>query len=392
MRRRGDLPFDVGLDLLRTRRETSGRDIEDRLFPERGPGVASGPVPGQVREYPDSYRGSCRPRLGALGRENAAWSSIVRKLGGCHADAVCMRRHVKLSIFTLCLLSACHGGSVNVESAAADGPSAPDPRVVAAAWSHALLQGPLPASLEWVRPESRALLVRHPEVIERVRNRVAALGEVSLLEVVVRGERAALFAPKTPAVEPILLLLVDGEWRVDVVEVEKSYAQAASGRLDAPANTRNPYRRLAPPSARAMKSDLGEIDLYAEPIEDVIARLGRADDPASKLRLAEILLRNCWLVDEAVDQFEAAIRMQGQRVSMDRFADFASNAGVPDRAIPIAVEFEVMSERVLAGLHQRAKRYDKSQIYIERIMSRAMGPQSGVAVGLPASPGAPAEP
>ena len=303
-----------------------------------------------------------------------------------------MRLHVKLSILTLWLLTACHGGSVNVESAAADGPAAPDPRVAAGAWVRALLEGPPVASLEWVRPESRALLVRHPEVVERVRNRVAALGEVSLLEVVVRGERAALFAPKKPAVEPILLLLVDGEWRVDVVEVEKSYAQAAAGRLDAPANTRNPYRRLAPPSARPMKSDLGEIDLYAEPIEDVIARLGRADDPASKFRLAEILLRNCWLVDEAMDQYEAAIHLQGQRVSMDRFADFASNAGVPDRAIPIAEEFEVMSERVLAGLHQRAKRYDKSKIYIERILSRASGPPSGVAVRPPTIPAAPAAP
>ncbi len=236
------------------------------------------------------------------------------------------------------------------------------------------------------------MLVRHPEVVERVRARVAALGEISLLEVVVRGERAALFAPNKKAVEPILLRLDDGEWRVDVVEVEKSYALAEGGRLDPPANKQNPYRRLAPPPARSMKSDLGEIDLYAEPIEDVIARLGRADDPTSRFRLAEILLRNCWLVNEAMDHYEAAIRMQGQRISMDRFADFASNAGVPDRAIPIAVEFEVMSERVLAGLHQRAKRYDKSKIYIERIMSRANRPQSEVPVSLPTSPAAPVEP
>jgi hypothetical protein len=316
----------------------------------------------------------------------------VRKLGARRTDSVCMRQHALPWILTLGLLAGCQGRSVNVESTAADRPSAADPRVVAAAWAHAVLEGPPAASLEWVRPESRALLVRHPEVVERVRERVAALGEIPLLEVVVRRERAALLAPQKPDVAPILLLLDDGAWRVDVVEVEKSYASAAGERLDPPANTRNPYRRLAPPPARQLKSDLGEVDLYAEPIEDAIARLGRADDPKSRFRLAEILLRNCWLVDEAMDHYEAAIRMQGQRVSMDRFADFASNAGVPDRAIPIAEEFDVMSDRVLAVLHQRAKRYDKSTIYIERLMSRGAAQQPGIGVRPPTTPAALAEP
>jgi hypothetical protein len=83
--------------------------------------------------------------------------------------------------------------------------------------------------------------------------------------------------------------------------------------------------------------------------------------------------------------------MQGYRASMDRFADVASKAGVPDRTIPIAEPFEVISERVFPVLRKRANRYHKSTIDIERILSWFSDFQSGVAVCLPASPVAPVE-
>lgn len=312
-----------------------------------------------------------------------------------------IRRLAWLLVFSL--LTACQGDSAHDVPVALERPAPPDPRITAAAWAHGLLDGAHDDSLEWLRPESRALLVRHPELLERVRQRVAALGDVQGLELVMRRERAALFLPDEPEIEPILLLLDDGRWLVDVVEVEKSYAPAIAGRLDPPANPENPYRRLVAPPARPMKAELGEIDLYGEPIEDAIVRLGAADDAPSRLRLAQILLRNCWLVDEAMDQYDASIRLQAKQYWLDDYAHFASSAGVPDRAIPMAVAYDVMSDRVLAILHQRALRYDKSTFYIERLASRvpdlppaagpAQMPQSAVAP-MPgaSSPAAPTQP
>ena len=58
---RVDFPFDVRLDLLRTRRDTPGRDIEDRLFPEISPLCArSRQLKGdvRVRHAPDSFASS----------------------------------------------------------------------------------------------------------------------------------------------------------------------------------------------------------------------------------------------------------------------------------------------------------------------------------------------
>ena len=281
-----------------------------------------------------------------------------------------MTRHLLSWTLVFVLLSGCQGESLREASRANEIPTAPDPRPAAAAWAEALRQSSPGASFAWLRPESRALLGRHPELIDRVRSRVAALGEVAGLELVVRRDRAALFSAKKPEVEPILLSLDDGKWQIDVVEVEKSYAPAIAGRLDPAANPENPYRRLVAPPKRAEKAELGEVDLYGEAIEHAIARLGEAKDAASHLRLAEILLRNCWLVDEAMDQYDKAIELQAKQYWLDDYARFASAAGIPDRAIPIAVAYDVMSERALAMLHQRAKRYDKLQIYIDRMMTR----------------------
>lgn len=314
-----------------------------------------------------------------------------------------MRNHRPAWFLVLSLLTACLGESVHGVPVAIERPAAPDPRITAAAWVRALREGTPDEALESLRPESRALLVRHPELLERVRRRVAALGDFAGLELVVRRERAALFAPNEPEVAPLLLLLDDGQWLVDVVEVEKSYAPAIAGRLDPPANPKNPYRRLVAPPARMMKSDLGEVDLYGEAIEDAIARLGEAKDAPSRLRLADILLRNCWLVDEAMDQYDAAIQLQAKQFWLDDYANFASSAGVPDRAIPMAAAYDVMSDRVLAMLHQRAQRFDKSTFYMERLTTRtpdlppAPGPAPtsprpvGPVPGVPI-PAAPAQP
>lgn len=43
----------------------------------------------------------------------------------------------------------------------------------------------------------------------------------------------------------------------------------------------------------------------------------RAPEERRRSRLADILLRNCWLVDEAMDQYVAAIRQLEQRLSMN---------------------------------------------------------------------------
>lgn len=279
------------------------------------------------------------------------------------ADPPAMNHRARSWVLVGLLLAGCRGGGT--PSGMDSGGRHPEsPVVVAVAFANALNSAEPSAALEWVRPESRALIVRHPEVLARMQSRVAELGDPAALELAVRREHAALFDPAKPSVPPLLLRLDEGGWEVDVVEIEKSYAPLPELQPRM-LNTRNPYRRLVTPFERQAFSDFGEVDLYAEPFEEAIARLGRAEDFESKTRLAEILLRNGWLVDEALDVFEEVARNQPEDFAPTRrFAEVAMVVGSPERAVALVERFGPESYLLRSQIYSRTGRSELVEKYI----------------------------
>ena len=233
--------------------------------------------------------------------------------------------------------------------------SSADPHATRVAWEAALAANDLAAAQALLRPGSRVLVARKPEVISATRFTAA---EAKLAQ---RGDYAAFVAPKTL---PLLMRREGDAWRIDLVEVLKSYMPTAAGNASPPANGDNPYARLAPPPKRALIAYLAEEDLFAEPVEDALTRLAKLADPFSQTRLAEILLRNCWLLEDALDRFEAVARTDATDYGpTKRFARRAWAVGFPDRAIELAQRFEPESYQELGDLHARAGRFEESQRY-----------------------------
>jgi hypothetical protein len=279
---------------------------------------------------------------------------------GRHAQRI--RRTTFAAGFVL-LAAASHG-----QSAAGVAPG--DPARVARELLSALQGGEVEKSVVLLREGSRAFATRNPARVVQLLGGATA-PEISSWRRVVRREWAVLTPPVGRQALPILLHYEDGAWRVDLVEMAKSYAPPVANGLDVAANTKNPYARLAAPPKRTWSFDLGEEDLLAEPVEVAIARLRNAQDPASQKRLAEILLRTCWLVDEALAVYERVARAEGASFDeTERFARLAWAVGQPDRAVPLSERWEPESAGLLADLHARAGRFEISQKYRWQEMER----------------------
>ncbi|HME73416.1 MAG TPA: hypothetical protein VKM54_26670 [Myxococcota bacterium] len=82
------------------------------------------------------------------------------------------------------------------------------------------------------------------------------------------------------------------------------------------------------------------------------------------LRLAEILLRNCWLVDEALPHYEEVLRLAPDDWGIaSTYAKRAMFLGIGDRAIPALKRFGPKADRLLGDIHAQAQRFDQSQDY-----------------------------
>jgi hypothetical protein len=238
---------------------------------------------------------------------------------------------------------------------------------------------------------SRVHLARAPRAAGAEAARLAELDAAAPLRLVVVGDRAALIPRRTKArsTRPVLLERVAGTWRVDLVEAEKSFEPDAAGGLRFRYDG-SPYLAVLGLSypRSVVEGELEPVDLFGEDPASAIARLEGVRSPASRLRLAEILLRNCWLVDAALPLYEEAARSAEDPWPFARILGYrALVVGQPDRAIPLLEPLEPRSDRLLGLLHRRAGRLDVWQHYERRsllehlehkgILERVPSPEAG---------------
>jgi hypothetical protein len=219
---------------------------------------------------------------------------------------------------------------------------------------------------------SRIHRARAPHVEGADAARLAELDAAAPLRVEVVGEHAALIpAKRNRTTRPVLLERVDGTWRVDLVESEKALEPDERGGLRLRYEG-GPYEAvLASAYPRPHYSgELAPVDLFGEDPAAAIARLQGVQTSASRLRLAEILLRNCWLVDEALPLYEEAVRGAEDGWPAARtFGERALLAGKPERAIALLEKYEPESDRLLGDLHRRAGNFERWQFYVRRSLA-----------------------
>ncbi len=219
---------------------------------------------------------------------------------------------------------------------------------------------------------SRVYLARAPRPSGAEATRLAELDAAAPLRLRVAGERAALVPhAHGTAVRPVLLERVEETWRIDLVETEKAFEPDEKGGLRL--RYGSPYKSVLPYPGGLFPGELEPVDLFGEDPASAITRLERAHSAASLFRRAEILLRNCWLVDEALPLYEEAIRTAPEPYPFARsFGLRALLVGQPDRAIPFLEPFEPRTDQLLGRLHARAKRFEISQKYMRRSVAQRL--------------------
>jgi tetratricopeptide (TPR) repeat protein len=204
------------------------------------------------------------------------------------------------------------------------------------------------------------------------RYRLAALGRAGTLRLTVDGDFAVLRSEAAVrGLVPILLRRDGGLWRVDLVETFKNFFFDGSG-VYVLWNARNPYAFAFDAARAPRRDDLSPLPLDGEGLEDALARLAHDDTAEGRLRRAELLFRNAWLVNEALPQYEeAARRAPTDARIVTTLADRASYLGMPDLAIPHVERLGPSGHARLAELHAQAGRPERAREYASRARSRS---------------------
>jgi hypothetical protein len=244
-------------------------------------------------------------------------------------------------------------------SAARYAPAA-DPLASVAAYRTLLAADGDEPALELFTPASRVLRKRRPFSPEERRAAAERLPQGVRLQVRKLRDRAVV-APvlAQPGTLPLLLHQIDGTWRIDQVEMEKALGLDVDGSV-LQRDDATPYAFAIEGRSTAMFSDLGSADLFGEDPGEAIARLEAAQPKTAgiELRLAEILLRNCWLVDEALPHYREALRLAPEdwRVA-DTYGRRALFLGIGDEALPVLEPFGPRADSLIGQIHLQAKRF-----------------------------------
>ena len=207
-----------------------------------------------------------------------------------------------------------------------------DPAASAEAFLCALAHGSTSSSPALFTAASAFHLTRRPLPPFESRARASALDAARPWSVVVTEDRAAVLpTARHGDAQPVLLQRIGEAWRIDLVEMEKTFRATGAGRWQRRLQGGPYWLALAAlPTKGALDTYLGPVELWGAPIEDVVADLEQSDDPAAKLRLAEILLRNAWLPGEALVRWDEALALAPDDVQdANLFADRTELLGYP---------------------------------------------------------------
>lgn len=226
----------------------------------------------------------------------------------------------------------------------------------------ALVRGAANASAALFTAPSRVQLARKPLLAFESRARAVALETGRPWSVSQAGDRAAVqpAGKGTTDFVPVLLLRDQGKWRVDLVEMGKSF-RSHDGSHWHQANAQGPYWLAlgGKPGAGEFCDDLTPIELWGESLEDAITRLEHSDGPIAKLRLAEILLRNAWLPGEALVRWDEALALsKDDLATADVFAHRTEYLGHPLLGAIAIAPFGPPAAQRLAVLLLRAGNID----------------------------------
>jgi tetratricopeptide (TPR) repeat protein len=246
-------------------------------------------------------------------------------------------------------------------AARAEGPYAPGVEPVASleAYRRVLADASADPKLDLFTPASRVLRARRPLAADEMRAQAAHLpAPGSRLQVRVLRDRAVVApALARPATPPVLMQESNGRWRIDLVEMEKALDLDVDGSV-LQMDDQTPYAFAIEGRSLAFE-DLGSADLFGEDPADAIARLEAAKKSArGELRLAEILLRTCYLVDEAVEHYREALRRAPDDWSIASvYGRRMLFLGRGDEALPVLARFGDRADGLVGRIHVAAGRF-----------------------------------
>jgi hypothetical protein len=226
-------------------------------------------------------------------------------------------------------------------------------------------------TLELFTAGSRVMRARYPVAPYEERLRAEATERSAPLELRVLGDHE-LLTSKSPARSfvPLLLVREDGLWRVDLVETFKNIFFDAKGRYVL-VNRATPYAALIPESKAREDASLAPLDLGAEPLEAAIARLEGSALPEDEFRLAEILMRNCFVSAEAIPLYAEAARRAPQRVEIVvTFSNRAAYLGMAEISLDAVAALGPAHWSRLAWLHEEAGHPDLARTWYRKAVDR----------------------
>lgn len=245
-----------------------------------------------------------------------------------------------------------------------------EPRESAAAFMRAQRDLVGDPTLELFSAGSRVMRARYPVAPYEELLRARALERSQPLELQVRGDRAFL-GSSNPAREfvPILLVREGGLWRVDLVETFKSFFFDGEGAFRL-VNLASPYAGFTT-AALQRSEDLAPLDLGGESIEAAIERLEKSGLARDRFRLAEILMRNCFVSAEAIPLYAEAARLEPRDAKIVlTFADRAIYMFMPKIAFDAVAGLGPERWTNLAYLYEHAGERELAREYYQRALDR----------------------
>jgi len=408
---------DLGIDLRVTTRRAAGEDVAplaERLFRELGVGgdTATGGIlilldseGGRARievsyslegTLPDAFLSRlARDQLVPYASHRAAGMAVMdvahflrkRLLDAVAAGEIELAKSLRNENLSRLLAGRSGGAGAQVllpdlpshteykrrvpdERRARYAPSA-DPLESAAAFGRVRRDLAGDPTLELFTAGSRVMRARYPVAPFEELLRADVVERSGPLELQVRGDRAFL-GSKTPGRDfvPILMVREAGLWRIDLVETFKNFFSDQEGifRL---ANRANPYAVFLPEVWARTDETLGPLDLGGEPLEAAIARLESSSLPADRFRLAELLMRNCFLFAEAIPFYADAARAAPLDATIVlTYSDRAEYLFMPEVAVEAVVGLGPSYWSRAAWLYERAGEPDVARAWYEKALAQ----------------------